>query len=578
MRKLTVYLAALLLFLLPLKFGGLAVMPEYGGFFPEFFIDWLVVTWHPHALAYAGTLLLAAALLTTKKKAGQKSLLFTLFWCVLPSLAVLPGIINGESIIALGEISLLTGMATVTAAVMLLTADAPERAALFISALIAGGAATACYGWYQHFVTLDEMRRFAAEQEAAGIPLSEGMQLKLTDPRIFSTLASSNVLASLLLIMLTCGMYAAEYWSRFITPPRTTRIVFRMIFAVLFISVLVLTRSRSAVFCPVAAGLIALFSTPKIKVRWKIAGLTAGILIMTAGVVFALHHGRGIASMGERADYWRTCAILCRTYPLAGAGWGGFFRTHMQIKLSDVDESARDPHNVVAAFASQCGIVSGLVMLAVLLLPLILLWRSRFEKNWCGMVLWCGILFTVHSLIDCDWQIPALPAIMGALYAIAIALLPEEKFPAYAPYAAGTVSILLMLTGCWSSWRYIAGDHALSALQDKVNPATGEMAQKLAACPVEYFVAQAEKYRPDSAVTQMYAGDWYLRNNDLISAEKAFQRVLELDPVRPGAYARLAKIALLRGDRKKAEELMLKAHELFPKSRHYTLEKLYGDK
>ena len=71
MRKLTVYLAALLLFLLPLKFGGLAVMPEYGGFFPEFFIDWLFVTWHPHALAYAGTLLLAAALLTTKKKQGK---------------------------------------------------------------------------------------------------------------------------------------------------------------------------------------------------------------------------------------------------------------------------------------------------------------------------------------------------------------------------------------------------------------------------------------------------------------------------------------------------------------------------
>ena len=37
MKKLTGYLAALLLFLLPLKFGGLAVMPESGGFFPEFF-------------------------------------------------------------------------------------------------------------------------------------------------------------------------------------------------------------------------------------------------------------------------------------------------------------------------------------------------------------------------------------------------------------------------------------------------------------------------------------------------------------------------------------------------------------
>ena len=137
--------------------------------------------------------------------------------------------------------------------------------------------------------------------------------------------------------------------------------------------------------------------------------------------------------------------------------------------------------------------------------------------------------------------------------------------------------MILMLIGCWSSFRYIEGDHALSCLQDKVNPATPQMAQKYAAYPIEHFVVQAEKYRPDAAVIKMYAGDWYLRNNDFISAEKAFWKALELDPVRPGAYARLAKIALLRGDKAKAEELMLKAHSLFPKSRHYKLEKLYGD-
>ena len=471
---------------------------------------------------------------------------------------------------------MLTGMATVTAAVMLLTADAPERAALFISALIAGGAATACYGWYQHFVTLDEMRRFAAEQEAAGIPLSEGMQLKLTDPRIFSTLASSNALASLLLIMLTCGMYAAEYWSRFITPPRTTKIVFRVIFAVLFISVLVLTRSRSAVFCPVAAGLIALFSTPKIKVRWKIAGLTVGILIMTAGVVFALHHGRGIASMGERADYWRTCAILCRTYPLAGAGWGGFFRTHMQIKLSDVDESARDPHNVVAAFASQCGIVSGLVMLAVLLLPLILLWRSRFEKNWCGMVFWCGILFTVHSLIDCDWQIPALISIMGVLYICAIAENPgviPEKIPSW---CINTILLIVAVSGVWISRVYLNGDYALSRLQDKVNPPNVEVHQKMAHIPFEKLYDDAKKERPNAAIIEMYAGDWFFQCNQPEQAYKHYTRALELDPVRPAAYARLAKLELRYGNQEKAEALMTKAHELFPKSRFYKMEKLYG--
>jgi hypothetical protein len=44
MKKLTVSLAALLLFLLPLRFGSLAVMPEAGGFFPDQFIDWFFIS------------------------------------------------------------------------------------------------------------------------------------------------------------------------------------------------------------------------------------------------------------------------------------------------------------------------------------------------------------------------------------------------------------------------------------------------------------------------------------------------------------------------------------------------------
>ena len=40
MKKFTEYFAALLLVLLPLKFGTMAVMPESGGYYPENFTDW----------------------------------------------------------------------------------------------------------------------------------------------------------------------------------------------------------------------------------------------------------------------------------------------------------------------------------------------------------------------------------------------------------------------------------------------------------------------------------------------------------------------------------------------------------
>ncbi|MBR7130390.1 MAG: hypothetical protein IKC82_00165 [Lentisphaeria bacterium] len=578
MKKTVDWLLALLLFSLPVKFGGLAVMPEAGGFYPAHPIDWLYLPFPPHSLAFAGMLMLLLALFTVKKKEYSPRLwIFAGAWMIIPALAALPGGIRGESVILTGELSLLLGCGSVIAAAALILSDRPERAMFFAGAILAGGVFTALYGWHQHLVTLDETRRFVAEQEAAGIAVSEGMHLKLTDPRIYSTLASSNTLASLLMMMAILGGFCGSRWSKSVSPPRTSRIFFLLLNCAVWLPVLALTRSRSVILCLSAAGLLALFSHPKISWRWRIAGFAAGLVIIAGGVFYAVHYGRGVASMGERADYWRTCAILCREYPLTGAGWGEFFRTHMQIKVSAVDESARDPHNVVAAFASQCGIPSGLLMLAILIYPLVLLWKRRFQKSLAGAVFWCGVIFTIHSFIDCDWQVPALIAVMGVLYAIGIVENGEKplSLPGAGFALAATVILGAAAAGVWQSYIYLAGDKALSRLQDKVHPPTRQIAADLAPFTVEYLAGEAAKYRPASAVIPMITGDWYYQCGDLAAAETAFYRALELDPVRPAAYMRLARIALHRGDALKAESFRQQAQKLFPRSRHYTVKSLY---
>ncbi len=578
MKKLTTGLTAALLFLLPLRFGSLAVMPESGGYFAEYFADWFFVSnWHPHALAYFSAPLLILAIFSCRKeKTGSRSLLFLLFWCIVPALAVLPGMINGDHIIAQGELSLLLGCAPLIAAAAILLNDRKERAVIFISAILLGCIVTAFYGWYQHFVTLPELREYIADQENKGIPVGEVMKLKLTDPRIYSTLASSNTLASLLMIAIVCSYWGGNYFSKYITPPHQGKWAIWIFSLLIYLPILLLTRSRSAIVCPVAAGIVALFSHPKIKLRWKLAGIAAGAIIIISGIALAYHHGRNLASMGERIDYWRSCAILCKDNPLTGAGWGGFFKTHMQIKLSDVDESARDPHNVVAAFASQCGIPAGLLMLAVLLLPLIMLWKYRFEPGIRSAVFWSGVIFTLHSMIDCDWQIPALIAIMGVLYVCAIAENPgviPEKIPSW---SVNTILVIMAVSGVWISRVYLNGDYALSRLQDKVNPPNVEVHQQMAHIPFEKLYDDAKKERPDAAIIEMYAGDWFFQRNQPEQAYKHYTNALELDPVRPAAYARLAKLELRYGNQEKAEALMTKAHELFPKSRFYKMEKLYG--
>ncbi len=576
MKKFTEYFTALLLVLLPLKFGTLAVMPESGGYYPENFIDWFfIANWPPHAIAFAGVILLIMAVINCREKLHKYTFIFLFAWCILPTLLVLPGMINGDHLIALGEISLLSGCGTVIAAVTLLVNKEPEKAAFYTGALLIGGVFTAVYGWYQHLVVLDEMRQFAAEQEAAGIPLSEGLRLKLSDMRIYSTMASSNILASLLMIMIPIGLFCAEKWSRFINPPKHGKIFLSILFTGLFISVLYLTRSRSMIACPAGAAILALFSHPAVKKRWKIAGAAAGILLAAAGIIWISgQEGRSMASMGERIDYWRTCAILCKDHPLAGAGWGEFFHTHMQIKLSDIGESARDPHNIVASFAAQCGIPAGLLMLALMLYPLVILWKYRFEKGVTGVVFWCGVLFTLHSLIDCDWQTPAMIAVMGILYGCAIAQIYGGLSGNAGPVLCCPVLGLAALTASVTSYCYIAGDKALSMLQDKVAPATREIETAMARYTVEELIANAAGYRPGSAVIYMYAGDWYLQRKNLIAAEKYYRKALELDPRRPGAYSRLARIELLRGNRAQAEKYQLSAQALFPKNPQYSLESL----
>ena len=108
-------------------------------------------------------------------------------------------------------------------------------------------------------------------------------------------------------------------------------------------------------------------------------------------------------------------------------------------------------------------------------------------------------------------------------------------------------------------------------------PQNADILRRYSLIPFEDFYTAACDARPDSPVVEMYAGDWYMRTKQWDKAEKHFLRVLELEPIRPAAYSRLAQIALQRGDREKAEKLQLKAHRLFPKSRFYTREALYKE-
>ncbi len=567
---------ALLAFLLPLKFGGLAVMPESGGFYPDDIFSWLYITFPPHALGIAGALLLSAAMSVIPQKISRRMILFILFWSMLPPVAAIPGAIRGHASETLGEIANLAGMGTFSAAAALLIAENKKRGILFAGMFFAGALLCAGYGIYQHFAGLDELREFAAEQMRKGVEIPLALQLKMADPRIFSTMASSNALASLLLLLLPLSLWFAFLWGGYFTPEKVSRRFFAVIFLGITGGALFLTSSRSAIFCPAAAAVVALLSYPGIKKYLRLTALVLLLAIITGSLFWVIRFGRGTASMVERVDYVRTAAIITAEHPCAGGGWGSFFRTHMQVKFSNTDEAARDPHNVIAAFTAQAGIFAGLAMTAVLLLPLAMLWRYRFTPGLPMAVFWCGVLFTLHSLLDCDWHIPALPAAMGMLYAAAIA----EVTPENAPHLSGTawkyflpLPIVLVLISLRFNIEYLRGDHALAQLNDRISPASVETAQKNRHLDVKTLADKLITIRPADAIPWILLGNHYAMMQDLDNAKKCYEKARALDPGRPGSWAKLAYIARLQNDEEQAEKLMLRAHQIFPKNPRYDLQK-----
>lgn len=157
--------------------------------------------------------------------------------------------------------------------------------------------------------------------------------------------------------------------------------------------------------------------------------IAAAVLVIAGGALYIHHRGRGFGSMEERVDYLRTSFRMVLEHPLTGHGWGGFFYRHMQLKSSDTDESAHDPHNLIASFATQAGIPAGLLAAAAFLYPLWLLGkrvrRLRREpgrsRDWFPeMAFWGEIAFLLHALMDVDLAIPANMAAAGMVVVAAL--------------------------------------------------------------------------------------------------------------------------------------------------------------
>ena len=558
-------------FLLPLKWGTLAAMTEAAGFFPENWTDYLTITWPAHSFGvWSGVMLLITLFcLPHKRPLKSPSGIAMLLWSAGLLAAALPGaVVPGRDIDCVwAELSNVAGVAAWTMAVWQLQNADPKWFKRMAGALLAGVLIAGCYGYYQYFYGFAEMKSFIDKQLADGVNVPEAIRLKMADSRITSFLASPNALAGMIMLALPLIWYFGKEWGMMFEPVKLSVVLFRSVSLLIVGGALILCRSRSIVVVFILAGMLAVFSAPFIRKRYKIASAFLALLLFAGVAFFALRYGRGFGSMAERADYLRTTALMLRDNPVAGAGWGGFFYRHMQCKISSTDESARDPHNVVAAFAGASGILAGLVVLAALIFPLAILWKHRFERSWQCAVFWSGVLFTLHILMDCDFHIPAIVAGMILLYFSALpgGEIKESKVKFRMPFAAGVVLLSILCNG----W-FLYGEAKLAELTDFINPMDSSTRSRVAGLSFEKLEAAASNARPNLALIPELAGDWYMQQGDLLRAHERYLRSVSLNPRRPGIYRRLARLAFMRGDIAGGMKLLNKAQSMFPRNPKYS--------
>lgn len=565
----------LLTFLLPLKFGVFAGMPEAAGLFPEDLFSYLVINWSATAFGLLSAPALLLCLAAFPAGCGQYrrgAWAFAMIWSVGLVLGSLPGLCRVSSWeFAPLQLNHFGAIGSYALAVYLLAAAGEEKQKHLCGALWAGFLLTVWFGIEQYFWGFARARAYLEQQAAAGMAVGEVLQARTDDTRVFATFTSCNSLAGYLLLLTPLMTFYAWKLGEKVEPARISRWLFAGITGAGGTAVFLLTKSRAGYLAlAMTLGLLLLFWPMK---KWKkvllIGFIVCGVL---AGAWYIHAHGRGFRSMTARADYLRSSVILLAGSPVTGCGWGEFFFRHPGIKKVQDKEAAHDPHNLLATQA-QAGLGAVLLALAGMALPFGV-WLCRRKRGTVtprDKVLLAGLTgFLLHAMMDIDLQIPGL---MASFFAAAALLLCREVPEGKVLPRAGVVQAVVLPTGILlAGWTFYSSGcelHSEMLLEDlqkvtRLRDLTREERQQVTPDRVNRALLRAADARPRSSHPWSMAGDFYWSIGDPDQADMLYQEALKRSPCRAGLYAMRARIALSRGDRAGAEKWMSRARALFP--------------
>ena len=555
------------IFLLPLKFGNM-LLPGVPRGLPADLFDTVINPLPPAFFPIWAAFLLIISLtahgfpenLSWKNPAGKLLILFLL----LPAVALLGFITPDNITCAVVELEYLLGISCFAAAAAINLNSSNALRNQTVNALAAGTLCTALAGAYQYFYGFDELKKFIAEQEKLhNMQFPPELKARAYDVRTYATFTFASALAGFLALAGAFTTVRAFRWGGRFEPVKLSQKIFAALSILLLSGIFLTTKGRSAflaVIIAAAASGFLLIKSRKLKLLTAAAAISAIIL----GALYIHYAGRGFGSMTERVGYLQSSAKMVLQNPFCGAGWGSFSYFHAQYKNFGNEELAKDPHNIIAAFASQTGIVGGLLA-AILMLYTLYIAAKRLKKEFSpeNLALFFGLTaFSLHILMDLDWQVPAL---MACYTLFALLACPDIKNPI--PSKRKLPVILLLIAGVITlagGIHWVTADNTFENMLNAAGQEAGIFSEKKSSYEVDSAAETALKFAPQSHfIYNAWALD-KLNRSDLPAAEKLFKKTLELAPKFHAAHISLSKVYTLLGKNSLAEKHAAEGDRLFP--------------
>jgi len=261
-------------------------------------------------------------------------------------------------------------------------------------------------GFYQHFIGLEDTRRFFLAYELPKYPKGPPPELlkKLASNRIYSTLFYPNTLAAALILatpflITNIGLVRAT---------RPAKIVLLVLASASSLLCLYWSGSKGGWLIALIMMIIALSRT-RTSVPLKVLIVS---LLCLAGMVgffwrYSSYLERGATSATARMDYWRAAVRAFAERPLLGSGPGTFMASYRRLKPPQA-EMARLAHNDYLQQASDSGALGFITFSTFIGGSLWMLYRGH-RSDPVRFVVWLSLLgLSLHGFVEFNLYVPAI--------------------------------------------------------------------------------------------------------------------------------------------------------------------------